>query len=100
MKPFFVKLVPPRPDFAETMTADERAVMVGHQAYWRGLLAKGWVVAYGPVTHPEGGFGIGIWTLPDDADANAISAQDPAILSGRGFRYEIAPMRALVTREG
>jgi hypothetical protein len=100
MKYFFVKLGPPRPDFAQSMTDEERAVMGGHQAYWRSLLAKGWVAAYGPVADPAGSYGAGFWMLPEDQDPGDLAGQDPAILSGRGFRYEIQPMLALVTPDG
>ncbi|HVV94049.1 MAG TPA: hypothetical protein VHD15_11570 [Hyphomicrobiales bacterium] len=95
MKYFFLKLVPPRLDFMQTMSSDERAVMVEHQGYWAGFLAKGWAVAYGPVADPAGGYGAGFWALPDDQDPAALAAADPAIKSGRGFRYEISPMPAI-----
>jgi len=48
------------------------------------------------VADPKGGYGAGFWTLPDGEDPAALVAGDPAILSGAGFRYEIAPMPALV----
>ena len=48
MNYYFLKLIPPRPDFMMTMTEAERALMGAHQAYWRGYAEKGWAVAYGP----------------------------------------------------
>jgi len=96
MKHYFLKLIPPRPDFMVTMTDQERAIMGAHQVYWRGFAEKGLAVAYGPVADPKGGYGAGFWTLPDGEDPAALAAGDPAILSGAGFRYEIAPMPALV----
>lgn len=96
MKHYFLKLIPPRPDFMVTMTDQEPAIMGAHQAYWRGFAEKGWAVAYGPVADPKGGYGAGFWTLPDEEDPAALAAGDPAIKAEAGFRYEILPMPALV----
>ena len=92
---FFLKLIPPRPDFMVTMTEQERAIMGAHQVYWRGFADKGWAVAYGPVMDPAGGYGAGFWALPDGEDPAALAC-DPAIKAEAGFRYEILPMPALV----
>ena len=78
------------------MTADERAVMGAHSMYWRGKLAEGVAVAFGPVVAPDGGFGLGIVRAKDDAELARFIADDPAVKSGRGFRYETLPMAALV----
>ena len=97
MPNFFLKLIPPRPDFMLNMTEQERAIMGAHQAYWRAFADKGWAVAYGPVADPAGGYGAGFWALPDGEDPAALAADDPAIKADAGFRYEIAPMPVLVT---
>jgi hypothetical protein len=55
-------------------------------------------VAFGPVADPGGAFGVAVWEVPDEVDVAAICAADPTIKSGTGFRYEIHPMPALVTR--
>jgi hypothetical protein len=34
-KHFFVKLIPPRSDFADTLTEDERKIMQEHAVYWK-----------------------------------------------------------------
>jgi uncharacterized protein len=96
MKYFFLKLIPPRPDFIETMTDAERAIMGAHSAYWVEFAEKGWAVAYCPVADKNGGYGAGFWSLPDDVDPGPITANDPAIKANAGFRYEISPMPALV----
>lgn len=96
MKHYFLKLIPPRPDFMATMTEPERVIMGAHRIYWRGFAEKGLAVAYGPVADPKGGYGAGFWTLPDEEDPAALAAEDPAIKAGAGFRYEIAPMPVLV----
>jgi hypothetical protein len=96
VKYVFMKLVPPRADFMQTMTESELGLMRAHQAYWAGFAEKGWAVAYGPVADPAGGYGAGFWALPDDQDPQALAAGDPVIQAGQGFRYDIFPMPGLV----
>ena len=38
---FLFRLVPPRADFAQTMTPAEQQAMAGHQDYWQQLLHDG-----------------------------------------------------------
>lgn len=99
MKMYFCKLHPPRGNFAQTLTPDEAKLMQAHATYLRGFAAKGWAVAFGPVADPAGTYGVGIWEVPDDTDVAAISAEDPVIKSGLGFRYEVHPMPGLITRK-
>jgi hypothetical protein len=95
---FFVcRLIPPRPDFATTMSPDERAVMQQHGAYWTNQLEQGVAIFFGPVADPAGDWGVGIVRAPDEAAVKALEAGDPVVRS-TGFRYEILPMRAAVTR--
>ena len=96
MKHFLCRLLPPRPTFASDMTPDERAAIEAHQTYLRGLAAKGAAIAFGPVLDPKGSWGVGIFAVESDEAMAAIARDDPAILSGRGFSYEILPMAALV----
>jgi hypothetical protein len=50
MKKYFaLKLIAPRATFAQDMNAEERAIMIQHVAYWKGLMDKGFVLAFGPV---------------------------------------------------
>jgi uncharacterized protein YndB with AHSA1/START domain/uncharacterized protein YciI len=93
---FMARLIPPRPGFMLDMTSEEREVMLAHSKYWRKLLAEGHAVAFGPVSGPTGGFGLGILKAADEAALHALQAEDPAILSKRGFAYENAPMVTLV----
>ena len=100
MRDFVFRLIPPRPDFASTMSGEERAMMDEHVRYWSGLAGEGTVLAFGPVDDPAGPHGIGIVLAADLAAAESIRDADPALLRDRGFRTEIAPMRALVTPAG
>ncbi len=98
MPHFFFKLIAPRPTFAMDMSAEERATMGEHFAYWKARLDAGEVVVFGPVMDPSGPYGAGIVAATDETAARAFADADPAMKSNRGFRCEIYPMRA-VTRE-
>jgi uncharacterized protein YciI len=97
VKGFVFRLIPPRPDFAFTMSSEERETMVEHFGYWSELAERGKALAFGPVDDPKGTYGIGIVVAEDDAEAAALRDGDPALLSHHGFRTEIAPMLSLVT---
>jgi uncharacterized protein YndB with AHSA1/START domain len=98
-KYYLVRLVPPRPDFAYTLTPDERAMMNAHAAYWRGQMARGNVVVFGPVNDPAGNWGLGVLRVGSEDELTAFQSHDPAMLAGCGFRYESAPMLAAIWRE-
>ncbi|TIX28092.1 MAG: hypothetical protein E5V37_23775, partial [Mesorhizobium sp.] len=46
---FHCRLIPPRPDFALTMTEEERALMGRHADYLREKLREGIMIMAGPV---------------------------------------------------
>ena len=92
MANFFLKLIPPRPDFAMTLTPDERAQMGEHAAYIRGFYDQGKVLSYGPVfSQDEGSYGFGILDVADLAEAETMIQNDPTVRSGLN-RYTLAPM--------
>jgi hypothetical protein len=92
-KYFALYLLPPRPDFAQTMTEEERATMMNHVAYWTDLMSKGLVVAFGPVFDPAGVYGLGIVCVTSDDQLYSLMENDPA--NGLN-RYEAHPMNAVV----
>lgn len=94
---FLCRLIPPRRDFAETMSAEERDVMLAHVQYWTNHLQQGNVIAFGPIADPAGDWGLGIIRASDLAEVEGFRDADPAIMSGRGFRYEVLPFVRLVT---
>jgi uncharacterized protein len=79
---FLFRLIPPRADFAQTMTPEEQQAMAEHMEYWQRLLADGRVVVYGPVADPEGVWGIGVVRAVDRAEALAIGERDPSVVAG------------------
>jgi uncharacterized protein len=92
MKTFFCRLLPPRPTFAQDMSAAEAQAMQEHAVYWRDCMAKGQVVAFGLVADPAAAFGIVILEVADEGEARRLTANDPAVRSGHGLRYEIHSM--------
>ena len=96
---FLVRLLPPRPTFILDMNEEERRIMGEHAKYWRGMLAAGNALAFGPVADPKGAWGVGILELDGGEDAvKRVEAGDPAVSANIGFRYEILSMPTAVVR--
>ncbi len=92
---FLCKLIPPRPDFIQTMSDDEKRVMKAHGDYLQSLAELGSIVCHGPVDDPEGGWGLSIFNVARREDVETLTASDPIILDDIGARYEILPMKQL-----
>ncbi|AZO08530.1 MULTISPECIES: SRPBCC domain-containing protein [unclassified Mesorhizobium] len=93
---FHCRLIPPRPDFAFTMTEEERALMGDHADYLRSQLRHGTMMIAGPVADPAGPWGLCILRVATEAEARAVTDGDPVLRSGRGFRYEVLPMMSVI----
>jgi hypothetical protein len=89
MRFLFVRLPPLRPSFALDMNPEEAAVMRDHVADWTDNLKRCAAIVFGPVADPVGPWGLGVVRVKDEAEMRALEAGDPAIRSGRGFRYEV-----------
>lgn len=98
-KYFLLKLIAPRPSFASDMTASERQVMEQHGAYLRNYVDRGTVIIMGPVLDPQGAWGLAVVEAGSEDEVRSIIAQDPTILSGFGFRWEVYPMAQAVVRK-
>ena len=48
-----------------------------------------------PVDDPKGGWGLSIFSAPDQSEVERLTAADPIILDDVGARYEILPMKQL-----
>jgi uncharacterized protein len=90
---FVLHLLPSRPDFAQTMTEGERAIMMEHVAYWTKLMHEGKVVVFGPVLDPNEVYGLGIISVNSEDEVKEFIANDPA---AKINKYEYFPMRAIV----
>ncbi len=93
---YLCRLLPPRPTFALDMSDAERKVMLEHGAYWRERMAKGQVIAFGPVMDPKGPWGLGLVRARDQAELENFQRNDPAIVANIGLFYESLPMIALL----
>jgi uncharacterized protein YciI len=91
-KHFVIYLIPSRPDFAQTMTDEERNIMLQHVAYWKTYLDQGVMLVFGPVFDPKGGYGLGIVAVDDEKQLLDLIEKDPA---SRINKYEHYPMRAV-----
>ena len=97
MGAYVFRLIPTRPTFAFDMTEAERELMGRHAMYWRELMARGHVVAFGPVDDPGGGYGLAVVTADTPEQARRFADEDPAVTSELKFSTEISPMLALIT---
>lgn len=95
----FSRLVPPRTTFPVDMTPEEAKAMGEHAAYLRARAAEGKVIVAGPVSAGEGAWGLCVLSVDSDEEAAALTAEDPVIRAGLGFRYERAPMLSAILPE-
>ena len=94
MKKYFVlKLNPNRPDFAQTMTQDEKEIMQQHVNYWKEYMKQGIMLILGPVLDPKGVYGLGIIAVDNEDQISELIDNDPA---SNINTYEYYPMLASV----
>ena len=92
-KYFVLHLLPSRPDFAQTMTQEEREIMMQHVGYWTEIMNQGKVLAFGPVLDPKEVYGLGIIAVDSEQEVKDFIAKDPA---SKINHYEYFPMKAIV----
>ncbi|MGN6868250.1 MAG: YciI family protein [Solirubrobacteraceae bacterium] len=81
MPTFVLRLIAPRPDFAQTLSEDERAIMNQHAAHWRPYLERGDMVVFGPVLTDDDSFGLAVVDTEDEQALREFAAQDPVVTS-------------------
>src|SRR3954465_8699744 len=77
-KYFALKLLPSRPDFAQTMTDAERDIMQQHIVYWKKYMEEGVMLVFGPVLDPHGAYGLGIIAVDSEDQVRGLLNNDPA----------------------
>lgn len=92
-KYFALKLLPCRPDFAQTMTEAERNIMLQHVAYWKAYMDEGQVIVLGPVLDPRAVYGLAIIAVDNEEQVKEMIDHDPA---ARINEYEYHPMMAVL----
>lgn len=96
-KYYFLRSHSPRPTFQLDMTPEERAIMMQHIAYWRGITEKGKCIVYGPVMESSDPWGLAIVEVDDEAEVKQFIESDPAKV-GQIMTYEYFPMRVGLIR--
>jgi uncharacterized protein len=99
MSTYIFRLSAPRPDFAMTMSDEERDVMGRHAAHWQPLIDEGRMVVFGPVLDGTGSWGLGVVEADDEADLRAHADRDPAVTEGIG-QIEIGQLLVGFVRSG
>ena len=95
-KYFVLYLRPCRPDFAQTMSDEERSIMQQHVAYWATYMEQGIMQVFGPVFDPAGAYGLGIVAVDSQEQLLSLMANDPA---SKINTYEHYPMRAVMAKK-
>jgi uncharacterized protein YciI len=93
MPTFVLRLIAPRPDFAQTITDAEREIMDRHAAHWRPYLERGEMVVFGPVLTEEDSYGLAVVETEDEQGLRAFAAQDPVVTTGTA-RFEFGRLAA------
>ncbi len=91
MPTFVLRLIAPRPDFAQTMTSSEREIMDRHAAHWRPYLERGDMVVFGPVLTDTDSYGLAVVEADDEPALREFAAQDPVVATGTAV-YELGRM--------
>jgi uncharacterized protein len=92
MKTWLIRLIPPRPTFADDATPAEQAVMEQHFVYWKDLNDKGVCLFGGPVLDPKGVYGILVVKAASEDEARALGNADPSVKAGIN-KIEVAEFR-------
>lgn len=92
LKSWFVRLIPPRPTFAQDITEPERKLMQDHYAYWKARFEEGVCLFGGPVMDPRGVYGVLAIRAATEDEARAIAAADPSVKAGLNH-IEVAEMK-------
>ena len=82
MPTYVLRLIAPRPNFAQTMTDAEREIMNRHAAHWRAYLDRGDMVVFGPVLTDDDSYGLAVVETDDEQALREFAAQDPVVTSG------------------
>ena len=78
MPTFVLRLIAPRPNFAQTMTDSEREIMNRHAAHWRPYLERGDMVVFGPVLTDDDSYGLAVVETDDEQALRDFAAQEPS----------------------
>ncbi|MFL5864189.1 MAG: YciI family protein [Solirubrobacteraceae bacterium] len=98
MPTFVLRLIAPRPNFAQTLTEAERAIMNSHAAHWRPYLERGDMVVFGPVLTDATSYGLAVVETESEQELVEFAAQDPVVTTGTAS-FEVGRLAAGHVRE-
>jgi uncharacterized protein YciI len=98
MSTFVLRLIAPRPNFAQTLSESERAIMNSHAAHWQPYLERGDMIVFGPVLTDEDSFGLAVVETDNEPALREFAAQDPVVTSGTA-EFEFGTLAAGHVRE-
>ena len=93
MSTFVLRLIAPRPNFAETLTDSEREIMSSHAAHWRPYLDRGEMVVFGPVLTGEDSYGLAVVESDDEQALREFAARDPVVITATAA-FEVGRLAA------
>ena len=97
MATFVLRLLPPRANFAQTLTDAEREIMGRHAAHWKPYLERGDMVVFGPTLTDDASYGLAVVETDDEDALRAFAAEDPVVTTGTAV-YEFGRMAAGTVR--
>ncbi len=93
MSTFVLRLIAPRPSFAQTITNAEREIMGRHAAHWAPYLERGEMVVFGPILTDDGSYGLAVVETDDEQALRDFAANDPVVTTGTAT-FELGRMAA------
>jgi uncharacterized protein YciI len=98
MATFVLRLIAPRPGFAQTLTDAEREIMGRHAAHWQPYIERGDMVVFGPILTEDDSYGLAVVETEDEQALRAFAADDPVVTTGTAA-FEVGRMAAGHVRE-
>jgi hypothetical protein len=93
MPTFVLRLIAPRPNFAQTLTDAEREIMSRHAAHRSPYLDRGDMVVFEPVLTEDDSYGLAVVETNDEQALRQFAAQDPVVTT-RTAAFELGRMAA------
>ncbi len=93
MPTFVLRLIAPRPSFAQTITDAEREIMGRHAAHWAPYLERGEMVVFGPILTDDDSYGLAVVETDDEQALRDFAANDPVVTTGTAT-FELGRMAA------
>jgi len=91
MATFVLRLIAPRPHFAQTLTDAEREIMGRHAVHWRPYVERGDMVVFGPILTDDDSYGLAVVETDDEQALREFAAQDPVVTTGTA-EFELGRM--------